>query len=383
MASITADREPRAVASAVTVLSSFERALRTHPVAVAVFTIASFSLVGTLQLWIGTSWALMINYALPIAICAYGVGLVAGAVAAFAADILLVVSAMQRGLVIDDFASLLMFRLISNLVIVVIAAGAAAAARARERYDTAQRQLVQTQADLVSAFSHDLRSPLGAIIGYAEILREDLGASATVDTAEALDAILASASQVDKLIGDMLTAGRGDRAAPLQLSAFDVHMLVADLRREFAAQPPREGVVLEWVVDPHGPAMQSDRSKVASIVRNLLSNALKFTRRGRVEVRIRYLPEADAHRFEVEDTGPGISSEALPHIFDRFYRVASTRQTAGFGLGLVIVKRFTELLGGSVTVESEAGRGTRFCIILPRLPIRAAVSPERASAALG
>jgi len=360
---------PKADAQAVALLLAVERYLRKHPFAVAVLTVATFAVMGTLQLWSGIRWALVINYTIPIAICAYGLGLAAGTVAALVGDAFLLLSGLQRGVAMDDFASLLMLRLLTNLAVAIVAAGAAAAARARERYDTAQRQLVQSQADLVAAFSHDLRSPLGAIIGHTEILREQLGKSSLTDTAEGLDAILASASRVDKLIADMLSAGQGDYQTPVQVSRFEVQTLVADLRREFAAQPLRAGVALEWSAAAPAPAMQSDRNKVASIVRNLLSNALKFTRKGRVQVRISYLPDADAHCIEVEDTGPGISADAQPHIFERFYRVAGGRRTAGFGLGLFIVRRFVELLGGSLSVDTTVGRGSRFRVVLPRLPI--------------
>jgi signal transduction histidine kinase len=356
-------------ALAVAALLSFERYLRKHPAVVAAFTITAFAVMGALQLWLAPEWAFLLNYTLPIAICAYGLGLAAGAAAAVVGDIFLLLGGLRHGLAGDDFASLLTLRLLTNLAVVVIAAGAAGAARARERYDKAQRRLLQTQQDLIAAFSHDLRSPLGAIIGHTELLREQIGTSTLRDTAEGLDAILTSASRVDKLIADMLSAGQGDYQTPLQVSRFDVRLLLTDLRREFSAQPLRDGVALEWTAEPNEPAMQSDRSKVTSIVRNLLSNALKFTRKGRVRVRVSYLSDADAHCIEVDDTGSGIAAEAQPHIFDRFYRVAGTRQTAGFGLGLFIVKRFVELLGGSVTVDSEVGRGTRFRVILPRLPL--------------
>jgi len=339
-------------------------------------TVSIFSVMAGLQFWIGAGWALLLNYSLPIAVCAYGLGLVAGTVAAVVGDAFLLLSGMQHRVVMDDFASLLTLRLVTNLAVVVIAAGAAAAARARERYDKAQRQLVQSQSDLIAAFSHDLRSPLGAIIGHAEILREQLDETAVPDTASALDAILASANRVDKLIADMLSAGQGEYRTPVQVSRFEVPTLVADLCREFGAQPMRDGVVLEWSAAPHEPAMQSDRNKVASIVRNLLSNALKFTRKGRVHVRISYLSDLDAHCIEVEDTGPGIAADAQPHIFERFYRVTGGRQTAGFGLGLFIVQRFVELLGGAVSVHSELGRGSRFRVVLPRLPIPAETPVE-------
>ena len=172
----TADpQRPRADAQAVAVLLSFERYLRSHPVVVATFTIAIFGVMGALQLWVGADWARLFNYALPIAICAYSLGLVAGTLAALVGDGFVLLSGVQHGAAIDDFVSLLTLRLVTNLAVVVIAAGAAGAARARERYDKAQRQLLQMQADLIAAFSHDLRSPLGAIIGHTEILREQLG----------------------------------------------------------------------------------------------------------------------------------------------------------------------------------------------------------------
>lgn len=127
-------------------------------------------------------------------------------------------------------------------------------------------------------------------------------------------------------------------------------------------------MALLWYVDPGIPLLQTDRAKLTSVLRNLVSNALKYTAGGQVRIRIAYDYETNTHRLEVEDTGPGIPEQAKPAIFDRFRRVGGKEGKAGgFGLGLFIVRRFVEALGGRIRISSEQGRGTRFVVDLPAM----------------
>lgn len=273
----------------------------------------------------------------------------------------------EVGLSFSEASSALLVRLLMNVGVAVIAALAGSAARVRERYFEKQQQLDRLQADLVAAFSHDLRAPLATIAGYAELLRGDFGAPSSFEATAALYTILAEVYRLDELIADMLGAAHNNGKAPLQVSEFEAAALVTELRSELDHARRSAQVNLLWHVESTLPALQTDRAKVVSVVRDLVNNALKFTGRGTVLVRIAYDKDPDAHRMEVEDTGPGIPPEALPHLFDRFYRAAETREIDGFGLGLFIAWRFTELLHGSIKVESELGRGTRFVVTIPRL----------------
>ena len=187
-----------------------ERWVRTHPIAVGLFTVASVAAIGLGQFYMTARGPTPLTYAFPLALCSYGLGLIAGVVTATVVGILWLLDAMNHGVGQSEASFVFALRLFSNLVIVAMAAVAAAAARAREDYLDAQQQLGRLRSDLVSAFAHDLRSPLTAITGYTEIVRDGVHDAATT---EMLDRILANASHLDRLIGDMLSAGDGERAA--------------------------------------------------------------------------------------------------------------------------------------------------------------------------
>ncbi|HEV8342361.1 MAG TPA: ATP-binding protein [Candidatus Binatia bacterium] len=111
----------------------------------------------------------------------------------------------------------------------------------------------------------------------------------------------------------------------------------------------------------------TDYAKLKHILQNIINNALKFTEKGHVTVSARYLPEANALEFKVADTGVGIPKEMLPVIFEMFRQVdgSETRSYGGVGMGLYIAKKFTELLGGRIDVETEPGRGSTFTVTIP------------------
>lgn len=352
----TTDRLPK-------IVLVIERWVRTHRIAVSLFTVASIAAIGLGQRRMVGHGPTPLTYAFPLAVCTYSLGLLPGMVVAFAVGVLWLVDALNNGLPQGQVNTVLALRLFSNMVIVVMAAVASAAARARDGYLDAQQQLAKRRADMVSAFSHDLRSPLAAITGYTQMVRDGVR---DPETTEYLDRILVNATQLDHLISDMLAAGDSDGAAPLDVSTFPPELLFQELRREFDGTPRTQHVTLVWEIEPQTPALHTDRTKLASVVRNLVNNALKFTESGRVVVRLSH-PTSETHRIEVEDTGPGIPADAVAHVFDRFYQVPGAHRAGGCGLGLFIVKRFTELLGGEVGVQSEVGRGTCFSLTVPPL----------------
>lgn len=340
---------------------------RKHPGLISAFVIVSVLAVALGYLRGSSDFPLALTYAFPLAVCTYGIGLVAGVITAVVLAVFWFLEALARGLGQNEAVLVFAVRLGEHLVIVGMAAMAAAAARAREQYIGAQQQLDRLRGDLIAAFSHDLRSPLSAIVGFADILRNGGGSVPAGAAEETAERILANAHRLDRLIGDMLNAGREDQVAPVSVDALDAAALVEELRAELDCDRTNGAVRLEWIVDPGTPPLRTDRSKVVSVVRNLVSNSLKFTSAGSVTIRIGFDAAAGAHRIEVVDTGPGIPPDALPYVFERFYRVSDQRRTPGFGLGLFIVKRFTAMLNGTVTARSEPGQGTTFSVTLPPL----------------
>ena len=341
-----------------------ERWVRTHRFVIGLFTLLSIAAIGIGQSYLVGHGPTPLTYAFPLGLCSYSLGIIPGMAAAVAVGVLWLLDAINHGLPQAQANVVLALRLFSNLVIVAMAAVASAAARAREDYLDAEQQLGTLRADMVSAFSHDLRSPLTAIIGYTDMLRDDVH---DTPTTELLERILVNAMHLDRLIGDMLSAGDRDGSAPLDISQFSAEALFHELQKEFDGKPRSDAVALIWHLEPQTPPLQTDRTKLLSVIRNLVNNAFKFTESGRVIIRLGYDQSVALHRIEVEDTGAGIPSEFVPHVFDRFSRAPGTQRTRGFGLGLFIVKRFTELLNGEVAVRSELGQGTCFSLTVPRL----------------
>jgi len=146
--------------------------------------------------------------------------------------------------------------------------------------------------------------------------------------------------------------------------------LLADLEADTAARLDARAIEVRWELAADVPDLQTDRAKLRTVLKNLVGNAIKFTERGSVTITAE--PAGETVLFTVADTGIGIRAEDLPVIFDMFRQIenANTRRHGGVGLGLHIVKRLVEQLGGEVHVESELGRGSRFRVHIPVRPAR-------------
>jgi signal transduction histidine kinase len=356
-----------------TSLERTDRFLRSHPRLVGAIVVALMVGVGSLQDGLDGHHWLIVTYALPISLAAYGVGAAAGLATALAASALLVLHAHRLGLGDADVTFIVLSRSLSSLGVAALSALASAAARARDHYLEEQRQTARLRRDLVAAFAHDLRSPLQAIVGYAGILRDEAveagggpASPATPDVLEALDHIQQNARQMNELVGDILSTEQSAAVGAKDVTEFSATQLVAELRSELDVIAAARPVRLTWLVEPGTPPFATDCSKLVSIVRNLVGNALKYGGRCWIRVTIAFDAASGRHRIEVSDTGPGIPPEKLAHLFDRFTRGTAPGHRDGFGLGLFIVRSLTKALGGEVSVESEVGRGSRFSVLIPR-----------------
>jgi signal transduction histidine kinase len=237
----------------------------------------------------------------------------------------------------------------------------------------------EMKTEFLSTMSHELRSPIHVIIGNTQMLREGAYGAITSEQARTLQRMETYSIELLRLIESALEVSRLESGRmPVHPERFAIDDLYAEVLEAASVAAQWAGIEIR-AVNPAGVhELETDRLKLKEILQNLAINAVKFTPEGHVEIRV--ARDGGDVVFEVEDTGIGIPPEDLPLIFDSFRQ---SRQTGdgwlrGVGLGLYIVKRLAELLGGSVTVESTLGRGTTFRVRLPiatvtmRAPRRAA-----------
>lgn len=232
------------------------------------------------------------------------------------------------------------------------------------------RRLEELRREFVANVSHELKTPLTSIKGFAETLR----AGAIDDPAhrmEFLAAIESDAQRLAALVDDLLDLSAiesGRRKAVLEpVSLLEVaHEAAAGLK----TLADRQGVTLRVYDNPELPLVRADRKQISQVLRNLLENAVKFNREGGSAV-VRAEAGSTEAVILVTDTGSGIPKEDLPRLFERFYRVdkARSRDVGGTGLGLSIVKHIIESHGGSVEVSSRLGEGSIFRVRLPLLDL--------------
>ncbi|WP_437894746.1 AAA family ATPase [Sorangium sp. So ce124] len=239
----------------------------------------------------------------------------------------------------------------------------------------------RAKTEFLRNMSHELRTPLNAILGYAQILKRSRGLEGR--EAVGLNTIQQSGQHLLTLINDLLDlakieAGKLDLyPEPIHLSTFLT--VVADIIRVRAEQ---KSLYFVFEVTPHLPqAVLADEKRLRQVLLNLLGNAVKFTDRGRVRFGVQGLAQDGATarlRFEVEDTGVGLTPEQLAKLFQPFERVGDARRRAGTGLGLMISRQLVHLMGSEIHVQSRPGEGSRFWFDVT-LPVAEIAAPLRPS----
>lgn len=238
---------------------------------------------------------------------------------------------------------------------------------------TAVRRLERIRSEFVANVSHELKTPVAAVKGFAETLMA--GALEDKEMARSfLQIIYDESDRLNRLIGDILELSKIEsKRIPLQFSPVDVESIVENSIQMMKAEAEKKHITLESCVE-NELYIEADEDRLRQILINLLSNGISYTPEGgRVSIGVEFVPSLDDNpdnermRIRISDTGIGIPEKDLPRIFERFYRVdkARSRSSGGTGLGLSIVKHLTELHHGTISVESEAGKGTTFNIELP------------------
>jgi signal transduction histidine kinase len=249
-----------------------------------------------------------------------------------------------------------------------IASRRAAEAEQARLYQLAQDAIREREA-LLAIASHELKTPLTAVVGYAYLLQRRLRGApqASERDLRTVDTMVAQATRLDRMLTDLLDLSRLERGeVPHAQRPVDLATLVHAVVEEAHPTPTEHTVT---IMGGDGPIMVAgDADQLAQVLRNLLSNAIKYSPGGG-QVRIALATDGAHARVSVEDNGIGIPADALPHVFQRFYRVRNDVGQAieGFGIGLYVVQEIVTRHGGTITVASTEGAGATFTVCLPAL----------------
>jgi signal transduction histidine kinase len=226
----------------------------------------------------------------------------------------------------------------------------------------------QAKSDFISAMSHELRTPLNVIMGNAELMGDSFFGEVNEDQKTAMAKIRYHAEFLLKLVNDVLALSRLDaKKMSLELATVNIQEIVAHAQSHIEQLNRVKGLQICWDIEAGLPDIVTDATKLEEILQNLLGNAFKFTPQGRIDVRIRNLPERCCIEFSVADTGIGIEVHDLDRIFRAFEQIkeAHTGEFNGVGLGLNIVKNYLDLMNGDIRVESHVGEGSTFTFWVP------------------
>jgi signal transduction histidine kinase len=229
------------------------------------------------------------------------------------------------------------------------------------------REASEAKSHFIGVISHEFRTPLTAIIGYTDLLSTGVSGKLTPTQDRQLDRIRASAWHLTQLVDEILTFSRIEAGREtVTVEDADLLLIVREARSLVAPAAASKGLGLVCEMPEAGAVpVRTDPGKLRQVLLNLLGNAVKFTERGGVTLRV--IPEPGRVVIEVQDTGVGIADEHRDRVFERFWQATGDgrRAVSGAGLGLTVSRHLIELLGGSISVESTPGQGSTFRFHLP------------------
>ena len=230
--------------------------------------------------------------------------------------------------------------------------------------------LAKLKSEFLNQVSHELRTPLAVIIGYIECITDGLYGEIEPKHHEILQVVAKQSTHLKNMIDQILIFSRLEAGKqPIRIEEIQLTKVINDLKDTFEFLCRQKGIELCWELTRDPLPIHSDATRLKEVISNLLQNAVKYTDRGSITVRSKKMPTQDSVSVEVQDTGMGISEQHLTNIFEPFMQVHKTsteNSRGGIGLGLSIVKKHLEQMGGTISVESELGKGSIFRIILPR-----------------
>lgn len=237
--------------------------------------------------------------------------------------------------------------------------------RARAGQARAERAS-EAKSRLLANVAHEIKSPVGGVIGIGELWKTGQLGPVNATQAEMAEMLVRTARQVESLAHDLLDVARAESGAvKVELRPTDVPGVLEDVRRSTALRPEAQGIRFEMINEGDGLIALADSQRLAQVVGNLTSNAVKYGPPGGVVV-MRACRVHDGVRIEVTDSGPGLTPEKQAQLFEPFNRLGLERSAVeGHGIGLALAKRLVELQGGSIGVESPPGQGATFWVELP------------------
>ena len=264
-----------------------------------------------------------------------------------------------------------------GILIMGLAIGSASSSRSRNDAQLAilkqekekAENLAKLKAEFLNQVSHELRTPLAVIIGYIECITDGLYGELESKHQEILQVVAKQSTHLKNMIDQILIYSRLEAGKqPIRVEDLNLGKVLSDLKDTFEFLCRQKGLRLQWDLHKESILIRSDAPRLKEVISNLLQNAVKYTDHGSITLRTGSLPHSNI-MIEVEDTGMGISEANLTSIFEPFMQVHKTsteNSRGGIGLGLSIVKKHLEQIGGTISVKSELGQGSTFRIILPR-----------------
>lgn len=225
------------------------------------------------------------------------------------------------------------------------------------------------KSEFLATVSHELRTPMNTITGYIDMILDRVFGELTPEQEMRLRTVAHSASHLLELISDILDLSKIETGEiELSLTSVNLKEVILDALQTTEPWVQQKGLTMEFKLEDELLFARADKERTRQVLANLLSNAVKFTERGSITVTAGAVP-GGMIQFSVIDTGIGISEEDQPTIFDAFRQVdgSSTREYGGAGVGLPLVKRLVEMMGGRITVRSEVGVGSTFTVTLPQV----------------